>query len=222
MKISDNILKHYLRNCYFINGTAYAGKSTMCRMLAERYDMIHCEENYNMDTILSVVTPELQPDLSYFNEGHSMHDFVSRTPDEYERWCHSVSREVTEFEIAELIRLSAFGRKIIVDTCIPCDVLHRISDYHHAAVMLSSPTMAVEKFFDRSDAEKQAMLAAIEAGPEPEKTMENFRQGIARMNSQEVYDGFAGSGFYTLVRQDEGKDTREEMLMALVKHFGLE
>ncbi|MBQ8563952.1 MAG: hypothetical protein IJ443_08730 [Firmicutes bacterium] len=52
--------------------------------------------------------------------------------------------------------------------------------------------------------------------------MENYRQGIAQMNSQEVYDGFAGSGFYTLVRQDEGKDTREEMLMALVKHFGLE
>ena len=24
MEIADNILKHYLRNCYFINGTAYA------------------------------------------------------------------------------------------------------------------------------------------------------------------------------------------------------
>lgn len=35
MEIADNILKHYLRNCYFINGTAYAGKSTMCALLAE-------------------------------------------------------------------------------------------------------------------------------------------------------------------------------------------
>ena len=222
MNIADNILKHYLRNCYFINGTAYAGKSTMCRMLAERYDMIHCEENYNMDTILSVVTPEVQPDLSYFNESHSMYDFVSRTPDEYERWCRSVSREVTEFEIAELICLSGSGKKIIVDTCIPCDVLHRISDYDHVAIMLSPGSMSVERFFDRSDAEKQSMLAAIEAGPEPEKTLENFRQGIARMNSQEVYDGFAGSGFYTLVREDDGRDTREEMLQKLAEHFGLE
>ena len=35
MEIQNNVLKHYLRNCYFINGTAYAGKSTMCKMLAE-------------------------------------------------------------------------------------------------------------------------------------------------------------------------------------------
>ena len=42
MNIENNILKYYLRNCYFINGTAYAGKSTMCAMLAQRYDMIHC------------------------------------------------------------------------------------------------------------------------------------------------------------------------------------
>ena len=67
MNIQNNILRHYLQNCYFITGTAYAGKSTMCRMLAERFDMIHCEENYNMDTILQVVTPQEQPDFSYFN-----------------------------------------------------------------------------------------------------------------------------------------------------------
>ena len=28
MKIENNILKHYLKNVYFITGTAYAGKST--------------------------------------------------------------------------------------------------------------------------------------------------------------------------------------------------
>ena len=28
MKIKNNVLKYYLRNVYFITGTAYAGKST--------------------------------------------------------------------------------------------------------------------------------------------------------------------------------------------------
>ena len=37
MKIENNILKHYLKNVYFITGTAYAGKSTTVKMLAERY-----------------------------------------------------------------------------------------------------------------------------------------------------------------------------------------
>ena len=37
MIIENNIVKHYLKNVYFITGTAYAGKSTAVKMLAERY-----------------------------------------------------------------------------------------------------------------------------------------------------------------------------------------
>ena len=46
MNINNNILKAYLKNCFFINGTAYAGKSTMCKMLAEKYHLLLCGENY--------------------------------------------------------------------------------------------------------------------------------------------------------------------------------
>ena len=46
MYIENNILRYYLRNVYFITGTAYAGKSTTVRMLADRYDMVFCGENY--------------------------------------------------------------------------------------------------------------------------------------------------------------------------------
>ena len=34
MIIENNIIRHYLRNVYFITGTAYAGKSTTVKMLA--------------------------------------------------------------------------------------------------------------------------------------------------------------------------------------------
>ena len=34
-------------NVYFINGTAYAGKSTLVKKLAEKYNGIACEENYH-------------------------------------------------------------------------------------------------------------------------------------------------------------------------------
>ena len=34
MKIENNILKHYLKNVYFITGTAYAGKSTTVKILS--------------------------------------------------------------------------------------------------------------------------------------------------------------------------------------------
>ncbi len=47
IQISSNLLKHYLRNVYFINGHSYAGKSTMVDMLAKRFGMIPCGENYH-------------------------------------------------------------------------------------------------------------------------------------------------------------------------------
>ncbi len=37
MKIENNILRYYLRNVYFITGTAYAGKSTAVKLLADSY-----------------------------------------------------------------------------------------------------------------------------------------------------------------------------------------
>ncbi|MDE5605168.1 MAG: hypothetical protein K2I73_06250 [Eubacterium sp.] len=220
MEIQNNVLKHYLRNCYFINGTAFAGKSTMCKMLAEKYDMIHCEENYNMDTILSVVNQEQQPNLNYFNSKIDWQEYVNRTPDEYEKWYNGVSKEVTDFEIAELIKLSA-DKKVIVDTNIPCDVLKEISDYNHVAIMLSPQSMAVEEFFNRADEEKQLLLSEIAKSENSEKTLQNFKDCIARINSQKYYDMFADSGFFTVVRDNTETDTRAEMLEIISKHFGL-
>ena len=40
VKIDNGILKYYLKNVYFITGTAYAGKSTAVKMLAEKYGLV--------------------------------------------------------------------------------------------------------------------------------------------------------------------------------------
>ena len=220
MNLSNNILKYYLKNCYFINGTAYAGKSTMCAMLAERYHLVHCEENYHLDTILSIANPENQPNISYVNTKPSWEHFVNRTPDEYEAWVDGNNLELAEFEVAELIRLSA-EQKVIVDTNIPCELLWQISDYNHVAILLSPQSMSVERFFERVDEEKQFLLSVIRSCPDPEKTLDNFKQCIARVNSPERYEAFRNSGFYTLIRQNNMADTREEMLSALAAHFQL-
>ena len=53
-----------LRNCYFVNGTAYAGKSTLVRRLAEKYDGIACGENYH-DERLPGLDPAEFPCLTY-------------------------------------------------------------------------------------------------------------------------------------------------------------
>ena len=219
MKIANNILNHYLRNVYFITGTSYAGKSTAVRMLAERYGLTECGENYHMAVSERVATPETHPDLCYNRQLTDWHEFVTRPPEEYERWIYAVGREAAEFEVPELIAISQ-DQKVIVDTNIPIDLLKEISDYNHVAVMLSPQSMSVERFFDRSDPDKQFLLNVIDSCDDPVAVMENYRQGLARINSQEHYDEYANSGFFTVVREDNGIDTRDEVCNILAKHFG--
>lgn len=220
MKIENNILKHYLKNVYFITGTAYAGKSTTVKMLADRYDMVFCGENYHCTVSDVVATPDVQPDLCFRKSLTDWKYFVTRSPEEYERWIYNSGREGAEFEVAELISLSR-DRKVIVDTSIPVDVLKEISDYDHVAVMLSPQSMSVERFFDRDDPEKRFILSVIESCEDPETVMKNYKRGLALINSQKHYDEYADSGFFTIVRQDNGTDTREEVCDAIAKHFGL-
>lgn len=222
MHIENNILKHHLRNCYFINGTAYAGKSTMCAMLAEKYGMLHCGENYGLAEMRSVADPVLQPNLCYTKQMPSWEAFVSRTPEEYEAWVKGNKGELAQFEVAELLRLSASGKKIIVDTNIPCDLLREISDYNHIAIMLSPQAMSVDRFFDRTDEDKQFLLSVIDGCPDPKWAEDNFRACIAKVNSPEIYAAFENSGFAVFKRDFSAGDTRQEMLDKLAKHFGLE
>ena len=46
-------------NVYFINGTAYAGKSTMVHLQAEKYGGIECGENFH-DQLLSGLDKDAQ------------------------------------------------------------------------------------------------------------------------------------------------------------------
>lgn len=220
MKIENNILKHYLKNVYFITGTAYAGKSTTVKMLADRYDMVFCGENYFSTVSNLIATPDVQPDLCYTKSLTDWKAFVTRSPEEYERWIYSTGKEAAGFEVAELLSLSR-DRKVIVDTNIPLEVLREISDYHHVAVMLSPQSLSVDRFFDRSDPEKQFLLSVIDNCENPEAVMENYKRGLALINSRKHYDEYANSGFFTVVRQNDGTDTRQVVCDLIAKHFGL-
>lgn len=189
-------------------------------MLADRYDMVFCGENYHSKVSDIVATPDVQPDICYLKGLADFKDFVLRSPEEYERWMFSAGREAAEFEVAELLSISR-DRKVIADTNIPIDVLKEISDHHHVAVMLSPQSMSVERFFDRSDPEKRFILNVIESCENPEAVMENYRRGLALINSQKHYDEYVNSGFFTVVRQDTKEDTREEVCDAIARHFGL-
>lgn len=206
------------KNVYFINGTAYAGKSTMVKLLAEKYNGIACEENYH-DSKLSDLDSEKFPGLTYTRDMVDWRDFIRRTPDEYEKWIKQTNKECAILELEILNDLSKQDKLIFVDTNISTEVLAEISDKDHVLIMLADPKISVNRFFERSDREKQFLYKLLLQEENPEKALDNFRECLKRVNSDEIYNYFLNSGFNVILR-DENR-TKEETLILVEKLFNL-
>lgn len=187
---------------YYIMGTAYAGKSTMVKLLAQKYDGIACEENYHDSMVDEKLDKEEFPCLCYTRDLQDWREFIRRTPDEYETWIDGVARECEVLELKILEELKKQERKIFVDTNISIQTLKKISDTDHVLVMLSDQTVSVNRFFERPDREKQFLYQLLMREPDPDAAMANFREMLTRVNSKEKYDRFLHSGFQVLLRDD--------------------
>ena len=161
------------KNVYFINGTAYAGKSTMVKMLANKYNGIVCEENYH-DVKLPELDSDEFPGLTYTRDLKDWGDFIRRTPDEYEKWINVVTKECTILELQILEELSKQAK----------------------------PEISVNRFFERPDKEKQFLYRLLLEEENPDKAMDNFRKCLMRVNSEEIYSKFLNSGFNVIKRDD--------------------
>ena len=207
-----------LNNVYFINGTAYAGKSTMVKLLAEKHGGILCEENYH-DRFFPEPDKKEFPYLQYTRELEDWHDFIRRTPDEYEAWINGTSKECEKLELKILEELNTQGRPVFLDTNVSIETLKKVAAYDHVLIMLADPQISVRRFFERPDREKQFLYQLIMEEPDPEYALNNFRQCLMRVNSQEKYDRFLNSGFQVILR-DESRSI-EQTLAIVEKAFGL-
>lgn len=204
---------------YFINGTAYAGKSTMVKRLAQKYNGIACEENYH-EALMPGLDKAMFPCLTYTRDLQDWRDFIRRTPDEYEAWVKGVSKECETLELQILNKLNAEGKTVFADTNISIETLREVSDREHVLIMLADPDTSVNRFFERPDKEKQFLYRLLMEEEDPKLAMENFKQCLKRVNSRAAYNSFLYSGFRVIIR-DESR--RIEDTLALVeKQFGLQ
>ena len=183
-------------NVYFITGTAYAGKSTMVKLLAEKYNGIACEENYH-DVLLPELDAKEFPYVTYTRDLQDWHEFIRRSPEEYLAWINGAAKEceILELRILEdmLKKEGSQNKKIFVDTNISIETLHKIAKHDHVLIMLSDP--------------------------DPEAALQNYRKGLEFINSQENYDRLLNSGFNVILRDEKlGVNGTLELVS---KKFGL-
>lgn len=205
-------------NAYFIIGTAYSGKSTMVRLLAQKYGGILCGENWH-DSYPERLDKEEFPGLTYTRDIKDWHDFIRRTPEEYLAWIEQTGKECEILELRMLPAVCAQGRPVFVDTNICPETLRKIALPNHVLVMLADPEISVRRFFERPDAEKQFLYRLIMEEKDPEAAMENYRRGLELINSREKYEAFLDSGF-TVIKRDDSRSV-EETLALVEEAFGL-
>lgn len=206
-------------NIYFINGNAYAGKSTMVKLLAKKHNGIACEENYQDSLLLQLDSKEF-PALTYTRDLKDWSKFIRRTPDEYSNWIDACSDECAILELRILEELSAkTNQKIFVDTNISTHILKEISDKDHVLIMLADPEISVNQFFNRPDKEKQFIYQLLLSESDPDAAIANYRKILEKVNSKEKYDAFKNSGFNVILRDD--KRNIDETLTLVEKAFKL-
>ena len=206
------------KNAFFITGTAYAGKSTMLKLLAKKYDGILCEENYH-DKLLPQLSKAEFPCLTYTRDLKDWHDFIRRSPEEYKVWYDGVTKECEKLELQILKDICNQEKPVFVDTNISVNTLKKITDANHVLIMLADPQISVRRFFERPDREKQFLYRLIMEEPDPKKAMENYRKCLELICSQENYNNFLNSGFRVILRDD---NRSVEQTLALVEDaFGL-
>ena len=203
----------YFENAYFIIGTSYAGKSTMVKELAKKHGGIACEENYH-DDYQGELDPKEFPCLTYTRDLVDWHDFIRRTPQEYKDWIDGAKKECEILELRMLPDICSQDKPVFVDTNISIEMLKKIAPVDHTVVLLSDPKISVKRFFDRPDPEKQFLYKLMLEEPEPEKALENYRQGLELICSQESYDELLYSGFNVIHRDDSRSN---EQTVALVE-----
>jgi adenylate kinase family enzyme len=212
MNIADNILKHHLRNVLFVSGTAYGGKTTMTKLIEEKYGFLRYRESTKFDEHLTYANKHYQPAMCY--QRRDWQSFFNRPAEEYAKWLKDGLAEQAEMAIIDLIKLSQ-NQRVIADVHIPLEYLKRIAEYHQVVLLIAEPEMIVESFFNRED--KQDMYECIMSTPHPQETLENVKNALKAAATP--LEEFYKSGFKCIIRDDDR--SIEQTFREIEKHFHL-
>lgn len=222
MNIAENILKHNLRNVYFLNGTALAGKTTMAEALSKKYGFYHFNDNWHeerFEVYRSICNEKYQPQSTKKKETTDWEAYFSRSVEEFmaDNGDYGEYDEYIEFMIVELIKLSQ-DKKVIADVGIPLKLLTEISDYDRIACLLASPKLVTcENYGKRED--HREFLECIMSLKEPKKKIA-VQDELFRINVEKTYNDVRKYNLFNIVRTKES--TVENTLKMLEMHFKLE
>jgi dephospho-CoA kinase len=148
MNIENNIIKHNLKNVYFICGTACGGKTTMSKMLAEKYGFYLYDMDKHYSEHRPIAQEEYQPDMCY--HGKNFHEQWMRPIEEQARWNINSLKEQSEMVLIDLMKLSE-NQKVVADVLFTTDYLEGIVDYNQIVFLTADKQLIREIYFNGTE-----------------------------------------------------------------------
>lgn len=148
MEIQNNIIKYHLRNVFFICGTACGGKTTMSKLLSEKYGLYR----YDMDQMYhqhrAIADEKHQPDTCYHMK--DFHEQWMRPVEEQARWNINSIKEQSEMVLLDLMELSQ-NQKVVADVLYSPVFTQNIIDYNQIIFLTVDKKEIRDCYFNRPE-----------------------------------------------------------------------
>lgn len=213
MVLQDNVLKAYLKNVYFITGTACGGKSTAARALAQKYGLTLYDIDKHFDSHRALSDTVSQPNMNKrFADADA---FFGRPVEAYRQWLIDNTREQWDYVLLDLIRLSQ-DRPVVCDCHMTVEEARRLTDPSRVIFLIRDVSYMIEDYCNRPD--HQGFRDYINSASDPQKAKENCNTVLRTLNERRIAD-IKASEYRWIERTDASRP--EDTLRMVEQHFGL-
>ena len=213
MVLQDNVLKAYLKNVYFITGTACGGKSTAARALADKYGLTLYDIDKHFDGHQALSDAVSQPNMNRrFADADA---FFGRPVEAYRQWLIDNTREQWDYVLLDLIRLSQ-ERPVVCDCHMTVEEARRLTDPSRVIFLIRDVSYMIEDYCNRPD--HQGFRDYINSASDPQKAKENCNTVLRTLNERRIAD-IKASEYRWIERTDASRP--EDTLRMVEQHFGL-
>ncbi len=213
MKFQNNVIREYLKNVYFVAGTACGGKTTVSRALGKKYHVpvYAADEMFSFHQQIS--DAKFQPSMNKtFKDAD---EFFGRSVEEYRDWLISNTREDLEFLIMDLIG-SSQNCPVICDCHLTLSETDMLTSSDRIVFLIKEPKDPVDEYCSRPD--HQDFNAFIHSATDFETAKAKCNEALKSLNDKH-YQEIKASGYFWLER-DENRSV-EETVELVAGHFGV-
>ncbi|MDE6201689.1 MAG: shikimate kinase [Clostridiales bacterium] len=206
--------KEQFKNVYFIAGCATGGKTTISKVIAEKYSFIRYDADVEFDKHKKLSNALEQPAMN--RQFNNADDFFLRDIDDYVQWLKDNANEQLPFILDDIIELSQ-RNKVVCDLQLTVDEAKQIADYNQIVFLIREDNSDIINDYCRRESHGD-FNAFINSATNPARAKQNCNEVLRKLNSG-LCDEIKSSDFYWIARN--GNSTVLNTLKAVEKHFGL-